>query len=111
MSHDIIKTGYVYLLASDTVGTLYIGVTSNLLKRIIQHKEGSFKGFTSKYGVHKLVYFELHASMESAIQREKELKKWRRQWKIQLIEKDNPKWEDLFPHLYVEEFGTDYIHG
>ncbi len=111
MSAKILKTGYVYILASGEAKTLYLGVTSHLLQRLIQHKESAFKGFSQKYKVHKLVYYESYGSMEYAIAREKELKKWRRQWKIRLIEKQNPHWEDLFPRLYREEFGTDYVCG
>jgi putative endonuclease len=93
------KTGYVYILASDTAGTLYIGVTSDLIKRINQHKQGTFGGFTSKYDIKRLVYYEACGDMEHAVLREKELKKWQRAWKIQLIEKTNPKWEDLSSNL------------
>ena len=81
---------YVYILASKKNGTLYIGVTSNLLKRIYEHKNNLANGFTKKYGVHNLVYYEQAEVMNSAIQKEKRLKKWRRQWKIELIEESNP---------------------
>ena len=91
--------GYVYILASDVAGTLYTGVTSDLVKRVSQHKEEIYGGFTQQHKVHRLVYYEELGSIELAINREKKLKKWRRQWKIQLIEKANPKWEDLFPKL------------
>lgn len=90
------KTYYVYILASKKNGTLYIGITSNLAKRIEQHKEGKIKGFTKKYHVHMLVYYETFDDVYRAIQREKELKKWNRQWKIRLIEEENPFWKDLF---------------
>ena len=83
------------MLASQTQGTLYIGVTSNLVQRVWQHKNDVFAGFTEKYEVHKLVWFELHGSMEAAITREKQLKKWNRAWKIELIETENPEWKDL----------------
>ncbi len=86
----------VYMLASDRNGTLYVGVTSNLIKRIWEHKEGVVPGFTSEYGVHKLVWYEQHGSAESAITREKRIKKWNRAWKIKLIEETNPYWNDLF---------------
>ena len=86
----------VYMLASQTQGTLYIGVTSNLVQRVWQHKNDVLAGFTEKYEVHKLVWFELHGSMEAAITREKQLKKWNRAWKIELIETENPEWKDLF---------------
>jgi len=86
-------------LASNKNGTLYIGVTSNLVKRIYEHKNELAEGFTKKYSVHKLVYFEITESVESAIAREKQLKKWNRAWKIRLIEKTNPEWLDLYMEL------------
>ena len=89
----------VYLLASKRNGTLYIGVTSNLPARIWQHRNDRIDGFTRKYRVHRLVYFELHEEMTAAIQREKQLKKWRRAWKIELIEKNNPEWRDLYEEI------------
>jgi len=85
----------VYILASKKYGVLYVGVTSNLIKRIWQHQNQSVKGFTSKYKVHRLVYFEVTQDISSAILREKQLKKWNRAWKIALIEKHNPDWLDL----------------
>ncbi|MCB2085502.1 MAG: GIY-YIG nuclease family protein [Sphingomonadaceae bacterium] len=85
----------VYILASQPRGTLYIGVTSDLMGRLHQHREGITGGFTSKYRVHRLVRFEMFGDMESAILREKQLKRWHRQWKINLIEQDNPDWHDL----------------
>jgi len=91
--------GYVYIMASTIAGTLYVGVTSDLIKRISEHKNGVLGGFTKKYHIHRLVYFEQHGSIELAIVREKQLKKWKREWKIQLIETMNPKWADLFPGL------------
>lgn len=84
-----------YLLASHRNGTLYVGVTSNLLRRIYQHREGLIEGFTSDYGVHRLVWFERHSTIESAILREKRIKKWIRAWKLALIEQANPDWRDL----------------
>lgn len=93
------KTYYVYILASKKDGVLYIGVTNNLLSRTWQHKERITKGFTEKYFVGKLVYFEVTASIETAIKREKQLKKWKRLWKIALIEKNNPEWVDLYTDL------------
>ena len=93
------KNPFIYILASKRKGTLYIGVTSNLQKRIWEHREEVTGGFTKKYTIHRLVYYEPHTSMESAILREKDLKGWNRDWKIKLIEKMNPKWEDLFPKL------------
>lgn len=93
------KNYYVYILASKRNGTLYIGVTSNLPKRIYEHKQKIVQGFTKKYGVDKLVYFEETNNINSAIAREKRLKKYKRQWKINLIQKENPEWEDLYNDL------------
>jgi putative endonuclease len=90
---------YVYLLASKPYGTLYVGVTSDLLKRVFEHKSKAVPGFTSRYGIDKLVWFEAHDSVESAIRREKQIKEWRRIWKISLIERENPHWVDLYPSL------------
>lgn len=90
---------YIYILTSKKNGTLYIGVTSNLIKRVYEHKNELVKGFTQKYAIHNLVYFEATESIESAIMREKQLKKWNRAWKINLIEKNNPAWKDLYPDL------------
>jgi len=90
---------YVYIMASKRNGTLYIGVTNNLLRRVNEHKNGLLLGFTKKYKVYNLVYYEVTSSIESAIVREKQLKKWNRQWKIDLIEKDNISWRDLFQDL------------
>ena len=89
----------VYILTSQRNGTLYIGVTSKLVQRIWQHKNDLVEGFTEKYGVHGLVYFELLDDMLSAITREKQLKKWNRAWKLALIEKQNPTWQDLWPTI------------
>ena len=85
----------VYILASQAHGTLYIGVTSDLIARLWQHRIGEIEGFTSRYGVHSLVRFEMLGDMERAITREKQLKRWHRQWKISLIESENPDWHDL----------------
>ena len=90
---------FVYILASRKNGTLYIGVTNNLLERVDQHKSNLVKGFTEKYGVHRLVYFEQYRDIRDAINREKRLKHWNREWKINLIEKDNPEWEDMFDRM------------
>jgi putative endonuclease len=90
------KQFYVYILASKRNGTLYIGVTSNFVQRIWQHKEGLVEGFTKKYNIKLLVYFEVHETVESAITREKQMKKWERAWKIKLIESNNPEWRDLY---------------
>jgi len=89
----------VYLLASKRNGTLYVGVTSDLVKRVWEHRNNLAEGFTKRYGVHQLVWYELHASMDSAIQREKRLKGWKRKWKVQLIESTNPNWRDLYPMI------------
>jgi putative endonuclease len=90
------KQPAVYILASQRNGTLYIGVTSDLVQRVWQHRNGVVEGFTQKYGVHMLVYYELHDDMENAIIREKRLKKWNRAWKLRLIEEKNPEWNDLY---------------
>lgn len=89
----------VYIVASSRHGTIYIGVTSDLMARIHQHREGLIAGFTKRYGVDRLVFHEMHGSMDAAITREKQLKAWKRDWKIALIEKDNPFWEDLAVRL------------
>jgi putative endonuclease len=93
------KQYYVYILASRKNGTLYIGVTNDLLKRAYEHKNNLIEGFTEKYKVHILVYYEETGSIEEAILREKRIKKWKRQWKINLIEKLNPNWDDLYYSL------------
>ncbi|WP_421876840.1 GIY-YIG nuclease family protein [Pacificispira sp.] len=93
------KQACVYLLASGRNGTLYIGVTSDLVKRISEHRNGAVAGFTKSYAVHRLVFFEQHATMETAITREKQLKKWNRAWKIRLIEQSNPQWRDLYEDI------------
>ena len=90
---------YVYILASRKNGTLYIGVTNNLILRVKEHKERLVEGFSKKYDVHMLVYFEAYKDIRNAILREKRLKKWKRAWKIRLIEEMNPKWADLFFEL------------
>ncbi len=90
------KTYFVYIIASKINGTLYIGVTSNLVKRVYEHKNKLVEGFTKKYNVHVLVHYETIEDINSAITREKQLKKWKRQWKIELIEKNNPNWRDLY---------------
>jgi len=93
------KYFYVYILSSRRNGTLYIGVTSNLVKRVFEHKNDLVEGFTERYGVHNLVWYEQHENPLSAIAREKQLKKWKRDWKLRLIEQDNPEWKDLYPNL------------
>ena len=93
------KTYFVYILASSRNGTLYLGVTNNIGRRCWQHCEGLTPGFTSKYGVKKLVHVEIFEDIRIAIQREKRLKKWNRRWKLELIEKTNPRWLDLYEML------------
>ena len=90
---------YVYLMASRKDGTLYAGVTRDLVERVYQHKTKVMKGFTSRYAVDRLVWFETYDDPVSAITREKEIKKWRRDWKIRLIEESNPDWRDLYPDI------------
>ena len=95
-----IKNQYcIYILASKRNSVLYIGVTSNLVKRIYEHKNNKIEGFSKKYHVHKLVHYEITNDIESAITREKQLKKWNRKWKLELIEKNNPEWKDLYFEL------------
>ena len=93
------KQYYVYILASKRNGTLYIGVTNNLLKRVDEHKNKLIDGFTKKYNVHNLVYYEQHDDIFCAITREKQMKKWKRKYKLELIEKSNPDWIDLYKDL------------
>ena len=90
---------YVYVLASKRNGTLYVGVTSDLVRRVYAHKNDFVEGFTKKYGVHMLVYFEECGDRCGAIQREKQIKEWKRQWKLELIENVNPKWRDLYEDI------------
>jgi putative endonuclease len=90
---------YVYLLASKPHGTLYVGVTSDLAKRVFEHKTKAVPGFTARYGVDTLVWFEAHDSAETAIRREKQIKEWKREWKFNLVEHDNPHWIDLYRSL------------
>ncbi|BAV97843.1 GIY-YIG nuclease family protein [Lysobacter enzymogenes] len=93
------KSPAIYLLASAKNGTLYIGVTSNLIQRVWQHRQHLTDGFSDRYDVTRLVWYELHDTMESAIVREKQLKKWNREWKIRLIERTNPDWRDLWQDI------------
>jgi len=93
------KQMYVYILASKKNGTLYIGVTNDLVRRVYQHRENLIDGFTKEYGVHRLVYFEIYDDPERAIQREKTMKRYVRQWKINLIEQDDPDWTDLYESI------------
>jgi putative endonuclease len=94
-----VKQPCVYMLASNRNGTLYVGVTSDLIKRVWEHKQDFVEGFTKKYGVHSLVWYELHADMLSAIAREKAVKEWKRAWKLKTIEMLNPQWKDLYDDL------------
>jgi putative endonuclease len=93
------KQFFVYMLCSKRNGTLYTGVTSDLIKRVYEHKNGLTEGFTKTYGVHRLVWYELHGAAETAIPREKQIKKWNRDWKLELIEQMNPDWKDLYDEL------------
>ena len=90
---------YVYIMASKRNGTIYVGVTNDLVGRVYQHKNDMVDGFTKRYGVHSLVYYEQAEEICSAIEREKQLKKWNRKWKLELIEKVNPEWKDLYEEL------------
>ena len=91
---------FVYILSSRINGTLYVGVTNNLLSRVTQHREHMLEGFTKRYDVTRLVHYEMFGDINEAIRREKQLKNWKRAWKIQLIEADNPRWDDLYETLY-----------
>jgi len=93
------KNYYLYILASKKNGTLYIGVTGDLIKRISEHKQKAVDGFTKKYNVHNLVYCEVYGDIKEAILREKQMKKWNRKWKIRVIEEKNPEWEDLYSKI------------
>jgi len=95
----VMRQYYVYILASRRNGTLYIGVSNDLVRRIREHKEGLVEGFTKKYNVHRLVHFETYKGVRDAITREKRLKKWKRDWKIRLIEDTNPAWADLYNEI------------
>ena len=93
------KTSFVYILASRPYGTLYVGVTSNLIRRVWEHKGGFVAGFTKKHNVHTLVWYEVHCDITEAIKREKRIKEWPRDWKINLIQSTNPAWHDLYAKL------------
>lgn len=93
------RAGYVYIMASGRYGTIYIGVTSDLPKRVWEHREGIVEGFTRKYGCKRLVWYEVHDSIEGARQRELRMKEWKRAWKVKEIEGMNPEWDDLFETL------------
>ncbi len=95
------KGGWVYIMTNKPDGTLYVGVTSDLARRAFEHREGVFGGFTKTYGLKRLVYAERHDDIESAIQREKNIKHWRRTWKVQLIHSINPDWDDLYDTFFI----------
>lgn len=94
------KRFYVYILSNKRNGTLYTGVTSDLVKRIYEHKKNLVDGFTKKYSIHRLIWYEPHETAETAIIRERQIKKWKRQWKLELIERHNPQWNDLSETLW-----------
>ena len=100
------KTSYVYILTNRRNGTLYTGVTSDLIRRISQHRDGTFPGFTKEHGLKHLVWHEAHPDIETAIRREKTLKRWQRAWKLALIEAQNPNWWDLWPTLFGDSPGA-----
>ena len=93
------KSHFVYLLTSGRNGTLYVGVTNNLVRRVAEHKAKQVSGFTRRYGVTDLVWFETHTSIDAAILREKQIKAWKREWKVNLFRESNPNWSDLYPGL------------
>jgi putative endonuclease len=93
------KASYVYILASGLNGTLYVGVTSDMIKRVWQHREGLVDGFSKQYGVKNLVWYEVHTEIAEAIRREKQIKKWDRRWKVELIQESNPRWRDLYADI------------
>ncbi len=93
------KNFYVYILCNKRNGTLYTGVTSELIKRTYEHKNKLVDGFTKKHDIHRLVWYEIHKTVESAITREKRIKKWERKWRLEIIENDNPEWHDLYDHI------------
>jgi putative endonuclease len=95
------KSSYVYILASEPYGVLYIGVTSNLIKRVWEHRESVVDGFSKRYGVKQLVWFEIHTEILHAITREKQIKKWNRDWKVNLIQESNPDWRDLYDEIAI----------
>jgi putative endonuclease len=95
----VTKPGYVYILTNKPHGTLYTGVTSNLVQRVNWHRKGVVEGFTKRYNLKMLVYYERHDLVEDAILREKRIKEWKRAWKVRLIEENNPEWRDLYPEI------------
>lgn len=98
---------YVYLMASRKHGTLYLGVANNLVRRVYEHKSKAVRGFTARYNIDRLVWFECYDDPTNAIEREKDIKKWRRNWKIRLIEEVNPQWDDFYDALLAESLGMD----
>ena len=101
------KYYFVYIVTNKVRGTLYVGVTSDLARRVAQHKSKTFRGFTATYGLNKLVYFEMFGDVREAIRREKRLKRWNREWKIEAIEASNPYWRDLFLDWFPDTDGID----
>ena len=99
MTHVADKRFHVYIMSNRIGGTLYVGVTSRLMQRVYEHREGLVDGFTRRYGLHRLIFYEAHESAEATIVREKQIKEWKRAWKIALIEQENPNWVDLYPLL------------
>jgi putative endonuclease len=95
------KNYYLYIITSKKNGTLYIGITGDLVKRIYEHKQNAVDGFTKKYNVHQLVYYEVYRDIEEAILREKQMKKWNRKWKVRIIEEKNPEWKDLYDEIMI----------
>ncbi|MDO8282429.1 MAG: GIY-YIG nuclease family protein [Thermodesulfovibrionia bacterium] len=95
------KDFYVYILSNKRNGTLYTGITSDLIKRVYEHKNNLVDGFTKKHNIHRLIWYENHKSPEAAITREKQIKKWKRIWKLELIEKENPEWNDLYENILL----------
>jgi putative endonuclease len=93
------KKGFVYIMCNKQDGVLYIGVTSDIVKRVYEHKNGFVDGFTKQYNLKNLVYYEIYDDIEEAIKREKQLKNWHREWKIELVNKQNPHWEDLYESI------------
>lgn len=93
------KQGYVYIMSNKPFGTLYVGVTSNLVKRVYEHREKLVEGFTSEYGLTRLVYFETHERVDDAIRREKQMKEWNRNWKLRQVMEMNPEWKDLYDDI------------
>jgi putative endonuclease len=91
--------GYVYMLSNRRHGTLYVGVTNDIVRRVHEHRTGAVDGFTKRHGLHRLAFFETHETVPLAIEREKQLKRWKRDWKVRLIEETNPDWDDLYPGL------------